>query len=88
MNAEYWLVGAEHDQLLFAQLGDVLRALGYHLDDDWYGIAGSQEISHWVVSGPGGSLTVEAETYVGLVVAGPVELVTALKQRFSAALPA
>ncbi|MGD9584137.1 MAG: hypothetical protein AB7V26_10805 [Lysobacterales bacterium] len=87
MSTEVWLVGPEHEQWLFAQLGDALRALGYRLDDQWAGVAGSQEISRWVVSGPGGCLTVAAETYVGLTVAGPVELVTVLRERFSTALP-
>jgi hypothetical protein len=88
MSAEHWIVGSEHDRALFEQLGEVLRALGYRLGNEWSGVGGSQDISHWEVSGPNGSLIVEAETYVGLSVSGPTELVSAVKQHLSGVLPA
>jgi hypothetical protein len=88
MSAEHWIVGSEHGQALFAQLGTSLRALGYRLGNEWSGVGGSQDISHWEVSGPEGSLVVEAETYVGLSVSGPKELVLAVKRHFTGVLPA
>jgi hypothetical protein len=88
MSADHWVVGSEYDHAIFERLCAALLALGYRLGSEWNGIGGSQEISHWEVSCPDGSLTVEAETYIGLSVSGPANLVAAVKQQFSKALPA
>ena len=88
MSSEHWIVGSEHDHVLFEQLGEALRELGYTLCNEWSGVGGSQDISHWNVLGPNGSLTVESETYIGLSVSGPTELVSAVKQHLSGMLSA
>jgi len=83
MKNEQWLVGAEHDEKLFDALGASLRALGYSLSSKSWGVGGSQEISNWVVNGPKGKLTVEAETYIGLSVTGDTNLVNEVRQHFN-----
>jgi hypothetical protein len=88
MSAEHWIVGPEHDEALFARLGVVLSKLGYRLGSSWDGVGGSQEISHWEIAGLGGNLVVESETYIGLSVSGPAELVSVVREHFSRVLPA
>ena len=85
MALEQFIVGAEHDQMLFLQLGSALRKLGYNLGTSWHGVGGSQDICHWVVVSPAGQLTVEAETYIGLSVSGPPELVAQVRAFFPVA---
>ena len=58
MSADRWVVGSEYDDALFERLGVALLALGYRLGSEWHGVGGSQEISHWVIGCPDGSLTV------------------------------
>lgn len=82
--AGHWVVGPEHDENVFRRLGAALRALGFGLGDEWRGVAGSQDVSHWELDSPGGSLVVESETYVGLSVQGPAELVHRLRRQFEA----
>ena len=78
-----WVVGDEYDQVALAGLGSALRKLGYELDDQWLAVAGSQDVSHWEARGPGGGLTIEVETYVGITVEGSSALVSALRSAFS-----
>jgi len=70
-----WVVGPEYDESLFGKLGDALRNQGFKLIDKWWGVGGSQEVNQWTVSSPAGKLTIESETYIGLTVEGPTELV-------------
>ena len=79
METAHWIVGAEYDEEALARLGQALRSLGYGLHDEWQGVAGSQDTSHWELSGPHGVLTVESETYVGLSVEGPSRAVDQLR---------
>jgi hypothetical protein len=75
-----WVVGAEYDTASFKKLKVALHALGYHIGSESFGVGGSQAISTWHVSGPAGALVVESETYVGLTVRGPKELVAQVKE--------
>ncbi len=84
MELEKWLVGDEYDDVALARLRSALLASGYDLGDQWSAIAGSQDISHWETHGPGGSLTIEVETYRGITVEGSSALVSALRAVFSA----
>ncbi len=84
MDVEKWIVGDEYDDAALAGLGSALRDSGYQLDDQWTAVAGSQDISHWEVRCPVGALTIEVETYVGITVEGPSELVSALRAAFFA----
>ena len=71
MQAEKWVVGDEYDKIVFARLKRALSNLRYAVRDQWGGLAGSQDIQHWTVAGPGGQLRIECETYVGISVEGP-----------------
>ena len=84
MATEQWVVGPENDEQLFRRLGGVLRAMGFELDTKWDGIAGSQDISHWEVTSKEGALVVESETYMGLSIHGPAELVRRIRHQFEA----
>jgi len=70
MDTSEWLVAEEHDEQAFERLGRALRELGAHVPDRRWGVAGSREVSEWKVALPEGRITVTAETYVGLKVAG------------------
>lgn len=70
MQAEKWVVGDEYDEAAFARLKRALGDLQYSVRDRWNGVAGSQDIQHWTAVGPGGQLTIESETYVGLRLKG------------------
>ena len=82
MGIETWVVGAE-DKGAFLALGSALREVGCKLEDDSWGVAGSQELSRWVFDSSLGQLVVEAETYVGLSVSGPIEAVDALRRQMA-----
>jgi hypothetical protein len=81
---EQWVVGPEHDERLFRRLGTVLKGMGYDLGPTWHGVGGSQEISHWELTSVEGALVVKSETYVGLSVEGPAELVLRVRRQFEA----
>jgi hypothetical protein len=59
----------------------VLLDLGYRPTDKWWGVGGSQEVSHWEFTGALGIVTIEAETYVGLTVTGPDVAVSEVRAR-------
>ncbi len=84
MKSEKWIVGAEHDELLLKRLAAALKAVGFTLKEKWQGVAGSQEVMHWEATSERGSLIIEAETYMGLKVEGPPELVQQVRQQFEA----
>ena len=79
MTTETWNVGEEYDQSAFDRLGKALRTLGYIQGTHHWAVGGSQEISEWTVRGPNGNLDIAAETYIGLQVTGPIELVRELQ---------
>jgi hypothetical protein len=79
MSTTSWVAGSEHEPKVLASLGTALRGLGYDLRDSWEGVGGSQDIAHWEVVGPRGSLTIECETYIGVTVEGPIALVAELR---------
>lgn len=82
MVTEQWVVGPEYDEQLFRRLGAVLKSMGFNLDSKWDGIGGSQDIFHWELKSPDGSLVIESETYMGLSVEGAAELVQCVRQQF------
>jgi hypothetical protein len=82
MQAEKWVVGDEYDEAAFVRLKHALSELQYAVRDNWNGVAGSQDIQHWTAAGPGGQLTIESETYVGLSVEGTPSLIADLKARY------
>lgn len=69
-------LGDEFDQALRQKLMDVLRKLGALQSggSDRF-VGGSQELESLVVTIDGRRLRVEAETYIGLSISGPDDLV-------------
>jgi hypothetical protein len=82
MQAKKWMVGDEYDEDAFARLKRALGDLQYCVRDHWEGVAGSQDIQHWTAVGPGGQLTIESETYVGLSVEGLPSLIADLQAQY------
>jgi hypothetical protein len=62
------------------RLKRALRKAGARRVGSWWGLGGSQEISSATFRIGGGRLTIEAETYIGLTVAGDEEAVAALER--------
>ena len=70
------VLGDEFDDVLRAKLMDVLRQLGATSSGsaDRF-VAGSQELEELDVTIDGRGLRIEAETYIGLSISGPDDLV-------------
>lgn len=82
MQARKWVVGDEYDEVAFARLKRALGDLQYSVRERWDAVAGSQDIQHWTAVGPGGQLTIESETYVGLSVEGIPSLIVDLQAQY------
>jgi hypothetical protein len=80
---ETWNAGPEYDNVIKARLKAVLLELDYRPSNTWWGVGGSQEISHWEFTGALGNLTVEAETYIGLTITGPTAAVREVRARMA-----
>jgi len=76
---EAWTVGAEHDETERARLRVAVESLGYRPKGQWWGVGGSQEITHVELVGPAGQIEVEAETYIGLTVKGDSNAIAAIR---------
>jgi len=80
------ILGAEYDDTLRGVLRDVLKRLGAKgLAHDW-GVAGSQELETVEVLVGVDTVTIEAETFVGLSISGPVELVERIQAMVAVAM--
>lgn len=82
MQAKKWVIGNEYDEVAFSRLKRALGNLRYSVHDQWSGLAGSQDIQHWTVVGPGGQLTIERETYIGLSVEGLPSLIAEVQAQY------
>ncbi len=82
MEEATWLVSDENDEAAFARLGEALRNSGYVLGRKSWGVGGSQELSEWRLWRGDQSLHIVAETYMGLTVSGPSDLVANLQQQY------
>ena len=80
---ERWEVADEHNDEAFARLGRALGVLGFDVADKLSGVGGSQDYSRWELQSADGSVVVEAETYLGLSVAGSAELVRRVREQFA-----
>ncbi len=75
------VLGDEFDDSLRQKLMDVLRKLGaLQSGGSERFIAGSQDIEELEVTIDGRSLHIEAETYVGLSISGPADLVELVRR--------
>jgi hypothetical protein len=80
-NTETTLVlGKEYDTRLWRVLREVLQTLGAIETENSWGIGGSQEIHAFSANIAGRALNIEAETYIGLSLTGPTELVHTVAQ--------
>jgi hypothetical protein len=77
---ETWIAGAEHDETASTRLRAAIESLGYKPKSQWWGVGGSQEITHLELVGPGGQIEVEAQTYVGLTVKGEANAIAAIRK--------
>jgi hypothetical protein len=77
------VLGTEWDDALRARLLEVLRALGAQLQDRRSALAGSQGIDTFDIVIDGRHLMVEAETYIGLSLTGPPDLVEKIRSLLS-----
>lgn len=85
MPHETWNAGAEYDQTIVKRLRSVLQALGYEVQQEGWGLGGSQEITHVELFGPRGRIAVEAETYAGVTVTGDADAIAEIRNAMTAA---
>jgi hypothetical protein len=78
------VVGAEWDEDLRTRLLTVLQDMGTTAGGSTWTVGGSQELEVLQVSVRGQPVVVEAETYVGLTLTGPTDLVKEIQARVSA----
>lgn len=74
------ILGDEFDDDLRSKLMDVLRLIGATPIDSTRSLGGSQDLEELDVVVDGRSVRVEAETYVGLSISGPCDLVQRIHQ--------
>ncbi len=78
------VLGPEWDQVLRARLFEVLKGMGAIAAERGLGVGGSQEIESVEMSLGEDVLLVEAETYIGLTIAGPKAIVDQIRDLMAA----
>ncbi len=78
---ESWNAGPEYEEGLFVRVAEAAHALGYRVKASESAVVGSQDILLCELAGPEGRLTLRAETYLGVTVTGPREVVAKVRQR-------
>lgn len=81
-------LGSETDKNLFAALKAVLQREQATVVDHKQRHGGSQDVETWKVRIGGATISIESETYTGLSISGPRELVESLSQKVRIALAA
>jgi hypothetical protein len=71
-------LGPEYDHKMLQTLFDALTAEGAQTIDQRSGMAGSQEIGYWKFQLDRGIVEVSAETYLGISLSGPIDLIARL----------
>lgn len=79
-------LGAEYNHVLRDTLVTVLRDLGGRSSNHDWGLGGSQEIESLLVEIDGQTLVITSETYVGLSLTGPNNLVDEVRRLVEAKL--
>jgi hypothetical protein len=74
------VLGDEFDDALRSRLMDALRQIGATVVGHGQAFAGSQDLESLEVEVDGRRLHIEAETYVGLSVRGPADLVQRVRE--------
>jgi hypothetical protein len=72
------VIGPEYDQATFERLRDVVASLGGSICEQSWGVGGSQEVSSFQITIGSACLIATAETYIGLSLRGPNDLVRQL----------
>lgn len=81
------ILGPEHDDTLRSVLVDALRELGATQQDHSWGLAGSQELEKLDILLEGETITIEAETFIGLSISGEPSLVDKIEALVRARMP-
>ena len=68
-------LGPEWDSALLARLRATIIAAGGTMTESSWGVGGSQEVGEFQIQLPSGSLEAMSETYMGLTLRGPAQLV-------------
>ena len=68
-------IGEEYDPAFLSRLRLAVAVLGGAMTESFWGVGGSQEITRYEISLPSGAIEAEAETYIGLSLRGPAQLV-------------
>ena len=71
-------IGKEYDQAVFEALRCVLSCEGARVEEESWGVGGSQEVSTCKVQIGNEEIEITAETYMGLTITGAAELVSRL----------
>lgn len=79
-------LGAEHDGALRAALRDVLTRLGAKVLAHRWGVAGSQELETLEVLVGVDRVVIEAETFIGLTICGPADVIDRIRGMVAAAV--
>ena len=74
------VLGAEHDRRTIDAAQWALKEIGAKRQSKSWGVGGSQEISREEWKAAEGVLVIESETYLGLSVSGPEDLVAQIAQ--------
>lgn len=82
------VLGDEYDQHLRAALVLVMLQLGAVLENRNWFVAGSQEVETFLWQLAGQTITVEAETYMGLSISGDDRTIGDIAQRVSQTMQA
>ena len=75
------VLGAEYDDDLREALKSVLKARGAVVVDSSWGVGWSHDLESLTVEIDGQTLTIEAETYIGLTITGDDRLVGEIVER-------
>lgn len=75
------ILGPEYDQHLRATVMEVMRQLGASIESRNWSVAGSQEIETVHAQLAANSITIEAETYIGLSITGEENMINEISKR-------
>lgn len=78
-----WHVGSETDDLLLEALRLALEAEGFTARTKSWGVAGSQEVIEVDFESSAGTVRLTSETYEGVTLSGPSEILNLLRTRIA-----
>ena len=78
-------LGSEWDETLLLRLRKAIADLGGDMTETSRGVGGSQEVAEYEILVRGVTITATAETYMGLLLRGPLEIVDEIAELVSRA---